>query len=213
MHSVATAKKKVKAEEDFDLADILATATEPKKGKTSKSKVPVLTVSNEIKTKATRIREVKEELDSLESMYETLSAEVIESVSPLREALCRQQGYQSSVRIPDTKGLSIGVSWADKYSKISAENEKELREIAADKFDEYFTKDMVITVKDISEESLKEIVKAVGPERFAQFFAVEKTFKPNTRFTHEQFTAFTHEQRQRFLQAGVKQNKPSIKVK
>jgi|GEM_PF-1611569 len=213
MQSVTAAKKKVKTQEDFNLADVLATAAEPKKEKSAKSKVPVLTVSNEIKARAAKIREVKAELDSLESMYETLSAEIVESVSPIRETLCRQQGYQSSVRIPDTKGLSIGISWSDKYSRIGAENEKALREIAGDSFDEYFSRDMVITVKDISEESLKEIVKAVGPERFAQFFSVEKTFKPNTRFTHEQFTAFTQEQRQKLMQAGVKQNKPSIRVK
>jgi hypothetical protein len=211
MGSLATAKKKVKAEEGFDLADVLSSATAPKESK-SKSKVPLLTVSEDVKKNAAKIREVKEELDSLESMYENLSAELIEKVSPLRENLCRQ-GYVSSVRIPDNKGLSVSLSWADKYSKINAANEKELKEIAGDRFDDYFAKDLVITVKDISEESLKEIVKAVGPERFSQFFTVEKSFKPNSRFNQEQFTAFTPEQRQRLLQAGVKQNKPSVKVK
>jgi copper oxidase (laccase) domain-containing protein len=72
---------------------------------------------------------------------------------------------------------------------------------------------MTITVKDISEESLKEIVKVIGPARFSQFFEVKRSFKPNSRFNQEQFTAFTQEQRQRLAQAGVKQNKPSIRVK
>jgi hypothetical protein len=209
--SVTPLRKKVKTEEDFNLADVLATAAAPKDAK-SKSKVPVLTVSKEVQEKATKLRQVKEELESLESAYDVLSAEIIEKVSPLREGLCRQ-GYVSSVRVPDSKGTSIGISWADKYSEISADNEPALKDAAGKKFEEYFTSGMTITVKDISEESLKEIVKVIGPARFSQFFEVKRSFKPNSRFNQEQFTAFTQEQRQRLAQAGVKQNKPSIRVK
>lgn len=210
--SLSAVKRKVKDEEGFNLDDVLAGATAPKVSKSSKSNVPVLTVSKDLQAKAARIREVKNQLDSLESQYETLAAELVEGASPLRESLCVKQGYASAVRLPDGKGLSIGISWSDKYSKISAENEKALRSIAGDKFDGFFKADMVVTVRDISEESLKEIVKAVGPERFAQFFTVEKTFKPTTRFTQEAFTVFTPEQRRKFMETGVKQNKPSVKV-
>lgn len=206
--SLTSAKKKVK---EFDLNDVLASATVAKEAK-SKSKVPLLTVSEEIKSNASKLREIKEELDSLESMYETLSAQMIEKISPMRESVCKQ-GYQSSIRIPDSKGLSITISWSDKYCKIPPENEETFRSITGKKFDEYFTKDMTITVKDMSENTLKEIVKAIGPERFSQFFSVEKIIKPTSRFTQEQFTAFTHEQRQQLQQAGVRQHKPSIKVK
>src|SRR5512139_3363191 len=107
---LSTAKKKVK--EEFSLADILATAATAPKETKGKSKVPVLSVSDDIKKKATRIREVKDELDSLETEYETLSAEMTQAVSPLREAFCIKHGYASSVRIPDSKGLSIGISWS-----------------------------------------------------------------------------------------------------
>ncbi len=213
MSTVATARKNVKTQAGFSLTDVLASATVVKKDAKSKSKVPVLTVSDGIKAQAARIREIKEQLDSLETEYETVSAEVIQAVSPLREALCKQQGYLSSVRVPDSKGLSIGISWADKYCKISPENEDAIREIAGERFDDYFTTELVVTVKDISEESLTEIIKAVGPERFAQFFAVEKSLKPTSRFTQEQFTALSDEERKQFLQSGVKPFKPSIKVK
>lgn len=210
--SVTPLRRKVKTDEAFDLDHVLAGAQAAPKDAKGKSKVPVLSVSPELKAQAAKLREVKEELDSLESQYETLSAEMIEKVSPLRESLCRQ-GYVSSVRVPDTKGMSIGISWADKYTKIPAENEAALRKVAGDRFSDFFVPDLVVTVKDISPESLTEIVKAIGPERFAQFFAVEKSFKPNSRFTQEQFTAFTPEQRQQMAQAGVKQFKASIKVK
>ena len=214
MSTITVLKKKVKPEEDaaFNLADVLAGATAPKASKAKKAAAPLLVVGDDVKQLATRIREVKEELDSAESIYETLSAEFIENVSPLRDSLCKK-AYQSSVRVPDTKGLSVGVSWADKYCKVPGENDSAIREVVGDHFEDYFTPDIAVTVRDISEESLKELVTAVGPERFARFFAVEKTIKPTTRFTMEQFNVFTLEQRQRLVQAGVKQFKPSIKVK
>ncbi len=213
MSTVTPLKKKVKAEEGgFDLNAVLAGATAPKASKSKKSAVPVLVVGDDVKKLVTRVREVKEELDSAESMYETLGAELIAKVAPLREDLCRK-AYQSSVRIPDAKGLSVGISWADKYCAIPSENEEALRAIAGDAYDDYFTGSIEVSVRDISEESLTELVKAVGPERFARFFSVTKTIKPATRFTQEQFNVFTPEQRQQFIISGVKQFKPSIKVK
>ena len=211
--SLATVKKKVKDDAGFNLADVLAGAQAAPKDAKGKSKVPVLMVSQEIREKAARLRQLKEELESTESMYDTLAAEMVEQVGPLREDLCRRQGYLSSVRVPDSKGMSIGISWSDKYSKIPAANEPALRDLTGDRFSEYFTAAMAVTVKDISEESLTEIVRAIGPERFASFFEVERSLKPTSRFTQEQFTVFTPEQRQGFLQAGVRQFKASIKVK
>jgi hypothetical protein len=213
MSTVTALKKKVKPEEGgFDLGAVLAGATVPKESKAKKSSAPVLVVGDDVKILATRVREVKEQLDSAESMYETLGAELIGKVSPLRDDLCKKS-YQSSVRVPDTKGLSIGISWADKYCAIPPENEDALRDLAGETYADYFTSSIEVSVRDISEESLTELVKAVGPERFARFFSVTKTVKPTTRFTMEQFNVFTPEQRQQFTLAGVKQFKPSIKVK
>ncbi len=213
MSNVTALKKKVKPEEgEFDLSAVLAGATAPKASKSKKPTAPVLVVGEDIKKLATRVREVKEQLDSAESMYETLGAEFIQKVAPLRDDLCRRS-YQSSVRVPDTKGLSVGISWSDKYCAIPSENEDALRELAGVAYDDYFTGSIEVSVRDISEESLTELVKAVGPERFARFFSVVKTIKPTTRFTQEQFNVYTPEQRQQFILAGVKQFKPSIKVK
>lgn len=214
MSKVAVLQKNVKHDEsdEFDLTAVLAGASTPKASKGKKSTVPVLMVGEDVKKLASRVRDAKNDLDSAESMYETLGAELLQKVSPLREDLCRR-AYQSSVRVPDARGMSVGVSWSDKYSKIPAENEAALREVAGSAFDDYFARDLTVTVRDVSEDSLKELVKAVGPKRFSQFFEVLRTFTPTTRFTQEQFNAFTADQRQALALAGVKQHKPSIKVK
>lgn len=207
MAKTATAKK----QKTFSIDDVLATATVKKEAK-SKSKVPILTVSDDVKKLATKIREVKAKLDSTETQYKTLQAEIIEEVSPLRTELCRR-GYQSSVRIPDTNGLSIGLSWSHSYSKIGAESADTIKEIIGDdRYEEYFKIDLNITVKDVSDENLKELIEVVGPERFAQFFDVERNIKPLDRYTDEFFMVFTPEQ-QESLSQFVRQFKPSIKTK
>ncbi|MDP2167966.1 MAG: hypothetical protein Q8J64_06520 [Thermodesulfovibrionales bacterium] len=153
--SVAVAKKKVKAD-GFSVTDVLATASAPAK-KESGSKAPVLMVGEDVKKLASKVRELKAELDSIEAMYEARAAELIEKVASQREALCKS-GYVSAVRVPDSGGLSVGVSWSSNYSKVGMENADTLKGIAGKGFEDYFTTEMSISVKDVSEDALSELI-------------------------------------------------------
>ena len=209
--SVTNLKKKVKEAPGFSLDDILSSAAAPSKDPKSKSKVPVLSVGPEIKGLVTRIRQVKAELDSAESMFDALSAELVTGISTLRAALCKRE-YQSAVKVPGEDGQSVGVSWSHKYSKIPYENAAALKEIVGDEFPNYFTTKTAIAVKDVDEAKLRELIQFVGPERFAEFFSVERVLAPTERYTHEFHTAFSDGARERLAQV-VKQNKPSIKAR
>jgi hypothetical protein len=208
MGNVTALKKK---KEEFSLDDILSSAQTTKE-KSSSTKVPILTVPKETQEKASRIRELKDQLDSLTSEFEVVSAEVVEEINLLRADILRKQGYSSSVKIPDSKGMSIMLSWSANYSKVPIDNKDALKLIAKDRFEGCFGTEIVIKVKDVSEESLKDLIATVGPEQFARFFEVERWIKPTKRYTEEFFTAFTDAERER-LSAIVKQYKPSIKVK
>jgi hypothetical protein len=208
MGNVTALKKK---KEEFSLDDILSSAQTTKE-KSSSTKVPILTVSKETQEKVSRIRELKDQLDSLTSEFEVVSAEVIEEIDSLRMDVLKKQGYSSSVKVPDSKGMSIMLSWSANYSKVPIDNKDALKLIAKDRFEGFFGTEIVIKVKDVSEESLKELVSTVGPEQFARFFEVERWIKPTKRYTEEFVTAFTDAEREK-LSAIVKQYKPSIKVK
>ncbi len=209
MGNVTALKKK---KEEFSLDDILSSAQTTKEKSSSSTKVPILTVSKETQAKAARIRELKEQLDSLTSEFEVASSEMIEEIDSLRSDILRKQGYSSSVKVPDSKGMSIMLSWSANYSKVPIDNKDALKLIAKDRFEGFFGTEIVIKVKDVSEESLKELVSTVGPEQFARFFEVERWIKPTKRYTEEFFTSFNDSERER-LSAIVKQYKPSIKVK
>jgi hypothetical protein len=62
------------------------------------------------------------------------------------------------------------------------------------------------------EDALRDLIQSVGPERFAQFFSVERWLSPTKRYTEEFYTAFNEKERAALIPI-VRQYKPSVKVK
>lgn len=199
-----------KQEPVFDVNSIIAGAAKPKTNG-SKSKVPEVSVPPETQELMLEVRKIKEEIESLESIFSMKEAQLIEQVSPLREDLCLQ-GYVSSIKIPDTENQLSTLSWKDAYSKVDIGNAETLSNIVGSKYPEYFATQLDITVRDTSEASLSELIQLVGPEQFAKFFEVERNIKPTPRYTTEFFTAFKPEERTA-LKSIVRQYKPALKVK
>jgi len=205
------AKKKIAPVVSID--DVLAGASTPAKEAKSKSTTPVLTVSKEVKELVARIREQKEEFTSLKGMIEADEAELRELIAPLRGKLC-QKGYVSTVRVPSTDDKSVSVTWSKSYSKCELDNREAIVEIVGEEeYDDLFTAEKEITVKgDIDDKTLRELIDAVGPMRFAEFFDVKRWIKPTERYTEGFFSSFNEEQREA-LAGMVQQYKASIKTK
>lgn len=198
---------------EFDINAILGGAAKPQESK-SGSKTPVLTVGDDVKEIATKLRTVKGELDSAEAQFELLKSELVEKVTGARAELCKT-GYHSTVRVPDAQGLSVSVTWSGSYSKVGIEKKDAIEGVVGERFEEFFSLVNEIKVRPEAcgnQEMLTELIAAIGPERFAQFFEVSRTIKPTERYTTEFFTAFDEEQRTALSQV-VKQYSPSIKTK
>jgi hypothetical protein len=204
-----TALKEAKRE-GFSLDDILASAQTTKQAKSS-SKTPIAEVPQEIQGKAARIREISEQLDSLKTEFESLSAELVDDLEPVREAYMKRNGYVSTMKVPDGNGLSVSVGWSSMYTKVTLDKAEQLTVIMGDELADYFTKEMEIKVKDVSEEALRDLIQSVGPERFAQFFDVDRWLRPTKRYT-EEFYRFEQEHKQQ-LRTLVRQYKASVKAK
>jgi hypothetical protein len=204
-------KAKAVKQQGFNLEDVLASATAAKEAK-STSKTPVLTVGEEVSGMAKRLRELKDEIESKTSEFDSLSADFVEQVEPLRAAYVVRNGFTSSVKVPDGEGKSVSVTFSSNYSKVAVASQGAIEELAGDSFDLFFKKEMEITVKDVTEESLMELVQAVGPERFARFFSVNRWILPTKAYTEQFYTAFDDGQRAA-LKGVVKQYKPSIKTR
>jgi hypothetical protein len=215
MASVTALKdaSKVKAakQQGFNLEDVLASATAAKETK-SASKTPVIEANEELSGMAKRLRELKDDIESKTSEFDSLSADFVEQIEPLRAAYIVRNGFTSSVKVPDGEGKSVSVTFSSNYSKIAVASQGAVEELAGDSFDLFFKKEMEITVKDVTEESLMELVQAVGPERFARFFVVNRWMLPTKAYTEQFYTAFDEGQRTG-LKGLVKQYKPSIKTR
>jgi hypothetical protein len=211
MAKVTALKQKQEEKQGFSIDDVLSTATRLKETKSS-SKTPLLTVGKDVMEKVARLREIREELDSLESEWDLLSADTVALVEPMRADIIRRQGYTSSVKVPDTNGLSATISWSAKYSAVDLSDAPAIEAVIGDRANQFFTKEMKITVKDVTEDALRDLIQSVGPERFAQFFSVERWLTPTKRYTEEFYTAFNEKERAA-LAPIVRQYKPSVKVK
>jgi hypothetical protein len=152
MAKVTALKQHKEAQQGFSIDDVLSTATQPKETKSS-SKTPVLTVGKDVMEKVTRLREIKEELDSLESEWDLLSAATVSQVEPMRADLIKRLGYTSSVKVPDMNGLSATISWSAKYSAVDLSNAPAIEAVIGERANQFFTKEMKITVKDVTEDA------------------------------------------------------------
>jgi hypothetical protein len=212
MAKVTALKQKQEEKQGFSIDDVLSGATQPKEAKSS-SKVPLLTVGKDVQQKLTRLREIKEELDSLESEWELLSAETTAQVEAYRADFIKRQGFTLSVKALDTNGLAATLSWSTKYSAVDLSNAPTIEAtIGEERLNQFFTWEMKITVKDVTEDALRDLIQSVGPERFAQFFNVERWLSPTKAYSEQWYAAFSEKERAA-LAPIVRQYKPSIRVK
>ena len=197
----------------FSVDDILAGAAVKKEAKSS-SKVPAIDVADAVKARATRLRELQNQMESLKTEFDVISADFVEDVAPLREELIRMQGYISSVKVPDTNGIFVTVTWKDAYSKVPMEMAATIiNVIGQDRTEIYFENKNVITVKkDLTQEALRDLIKLVGPMDFAKYFDVDRWIEPVKDYTEDFYTKFTATEREN-LSPIVKQYKASVRVK
>ncbi len=122
--------------------------------------------------------------------------------------------YVNSARLTGD-GVRATVSWKDAYTKIPVDQKDELKKLVGEKYNDYFKDINDIAVKpDIAsdENSLAELIEAVGPETFAKYFDVSQYIKPTSKFTQERHREFTDKTNNE-LNVTVKQYKPAVRIK
>lgn len=178
-----------------------------------KNGTTLLTVSDKLKKLAKEVYDLKTDEENIKAKRTTKEAELIDNVTPLRKQHVITKGYEPSVKVPTSDGLTLTVVYPHRFAKCAPENEEALiKAITEDKYKKYFNVVNVITVKqDISQEKLEKLIKKVGAEEFAEFFDVDTTIKPNDRYKNDQFTEFTDKEILDLELAGVKAIKASVK--
>lgn len=204
------AKPKVKEVGKLDIDAVLGSASKPEK--TKKSAIPVLEVSSTVEKDVDKIRELKEQIDSLQTVLDMKFAELLGVVKKDREEICKRE-YVSSVKVPGSVDETITIVWKHAYSKVELERETELKQIVGARYGEYFARKAKIEIKEgISDEALMELIQAIGIDKFREHFDVERWIAPLQRYTTEYYNVFSAEEREK-LEEIVRQYKPSLKTK
>lgn len=193
----------------INLDDVFSKATKKEKSKTNVVEIPA---PDDIKQKVSKFRDITSQIESLTSESKIIAQEISDFVIPEREKLIEKNGYFTSARLFSSSGDSITISFPNKYSKIPLEDYENLQEILHDRTSDFFRKKINISVKeDISEELLQELVTKIGPERFAEFFEVQRWVEPTSRYSTERHL-IPKEQREK-LDLFVKSSAPVFKTK
>lgn len=205
-----------------DLKSVLRSAQ--KATTDSKSKTPVLDVPPSIKELAEKVRIAKEQVEKATTLFEELSANLVNEVSGIRGELCVRE-YISSVKVPTTSNLMVAVTWSGNYIKIKPEQEQEIVKIVGDdRFKDYFRSVYDIAIKKelaMDNNALYRLFEwlgggssedeiATGQARFHQYFEVDENIKVTERFIRDH-VLMSATQKEGLLLAGVKQYKPSVR--
>jgi hypothetical protein len=192
----------------------------------SKSKTPILNVSEQVQQLAEKVYNDKVAFEMAENEFKKSSAELVLNVSPMRTDLCQRE-YTSSVKVPTPTNKLVGVVWSSNYKKIPNTQEEELIRImgSPEAYDQNFYSTFEVSVKDNSEKGLYALFCALAPnggenaddvrmgqEKFMSMFEVKEAIKPTEGFIR-QHIFMSEEKRAELELCGVQQYIPSIRTR
>lgn len=130
----------------------------------------------------------KENEQTLGELRDVLLAEI----EPWHIDVCRAGGvYQPTVHVPTASG-TLQIQFQNRWGKISTKLEPDLRAVLRDRYDRFFELRFGLKLKrDVAEDKgqldqlVRDLVKALGQERFAACFEVDLSLAPTKAFTEE----------------------------
>lgn len=189
--------------------------------KAKKSDLPEFTVSDQ-----SLIKEVKkwiiaksEEKTAKANIERSEALLLNKSVEEHLKTCQNDEKYYASIKAitneenPD----KIIFTFTNKYSKISTENEAQLKEIYGMEYNKYFKEKTIASLTDKAiedSEFVSRITQLIGEENFSKYFKAEVYIEPKDEY-HENrmINQSLAEKHQQAIDAGlIKCNKPSLRV-
>ncbi len=147
------------------LADIAETS------KASKSSVPAIhdgTLAESVQQYVT----ARTEREKWEAIEESAAAQIREAGATHRRLVS-----QRARKVIATICLNgaVQVQCINKYSAIPGTLEEHCRDVMGPSFDKYLTETLGVTVRSDGVDMLQQLLDAVGPDRFREWFQITKT--------------------------------------
>ena len=197
-----------------NVMDMLGKQAKKTPAKKKKEELPVLRLEDTEKNRTAidnfikHKQEEKSACNKKKKEEEKLLAQVIKS----REEYCLVNKFQKSVKIqvgddvaakgddPGRKSEMITAAFQSKWSAIKTEDQEDLEKLYGDKYGDCFKMVTTIKLQDKAMEDvercavegkkgpLDKIMKAIGPEQFAEIFEVTQEIKPTESLAEKRVT-------------------------
>jgi len=128
----------------------------------------------------------KRNLDKAKASYQTALDDV---VKPARYEYVKRGGTKDHTKSVDLAGSTsdVKVTFSDKFKELPANDD--LKKSAGGSFDKYFMPTRKIELQKTDDETIGELIEALGPDKFQDIFKIKLTYKTKPGFDRDQFSA------------------------
>jgi citrate lyase gamma subunit len=201
---------------NMDIDSILNDAAESPK-KSSKKQIPTKKVDDCVADAILGFKTAKKDESAAKSTSALLAEKhLIPVAQEFHKEVSSSINLPTTVKLTTEEGDSVQVDVAKcQYSDISIENEPELKKRFGEDYEDFFKKNLKISLTDaaIADKSiLATLIKAVGQEKFKEYFSVSHVLKPTEAFHRARFIGRRVPTAEKVIEEGlVKPYKPAVR--
>ncbi len=197
--------------EPMSFDDMLTQTAKPKAKAKAKSKVPTLDAPDEIKQEVDRYIEAKKTNKSSKAEMDDAGEQIITFVRPHQDKEGYNGKHRHSYAIPGTNGSQVKYISKNQFS-INANDEKELRTLLGDDFDNLIEKRFEVKLKPevFTDAELKQELMSLVGQEFGKFFDTAVTLKVAEEFDRRVY-ATVAEKELPALRTFARPYKPSLR--
>lgn len=198
-----------------DVDAIINAAAKSSSTKKKKSDVPLTEVKGDVAKAVNKFSSLKHAVETAMAKLSQAEETIVPFARDFHAAEVKKKGALFSTVKLATKEHEIQVDVAKKqYSKINGECEEDLKERFGDDYNDFFEKKMSIklTKKAMEDkEILAKLIKAVGKDKFSEYFDVGYDLVVKEKFHNDRFLSDDKRIQEVISEKVVKPNKVAIR--
>ena len=200
-----------KLEQTMSFDDMLTQTAKPKAKAKAKSKVPTLNPPEDIRQDVDRYIEAKKLNKQFKADMDDAGENIREFVRPHQDKEGYNGKHRHSYAIPGTNGSQVKYISKNQFS-INADDEKELRTLLGDDFDNLIEKRFEVKLKPevFTDAELKQELMSLVGQEFGKFFDTAVTLKVAEEFDRRVY-ATVAEKELPALRTFARPYKPSLR--
>lgn len=194
-----------------NFSEALKKTTKKKTTKVSKSKVPVLAVSKDMKDAVSSFIKAKADKKKAESLMDLHGTGIIDFVKDIQDTDGFNGTYRKSYKVPGLEDEEVTFVSSNKFS-INPDDQEAIEGILGARFDSLIDvkHDVLLTSRVFTDEALQKKLMGLVGDHFDEFFETVTTLSVKEDFDKAVYTAVDEDGLKK-LRTLVKPTKPALK--